>query len=436
MMPYNKSPKTLGNSIRMGIRQIRAYFAFFPRAEKCGAMLRWSQSKDKPVKEIEMTIRTTAGPNGEKLFFLGRSWTINAIVKAKGLPEDRVYKFTIGHVFTPGYIENTFKIKFQRKGISGIMPDYSYCMTYNNKYPDFSPEFMGYDKNSVMKVVGDAKIQYGHNSDCNSAPGEVAIKFEHSTTQEARQSLKNTWYYKKCMEEKALPAWEGRGDRFPVTHACYLTVWDATTARKYSFKVDFVKMTDRMNAIVSQFQSLMKAGLLPYWDIDPETVPASSAEPHMNFDMTFKENDKAADIYMETSQGGQHFNDIPLSLAWYPFMRNLKFTSTLKKLMKYRIVNACTVTTGSVMTLDNMTYPYDPTSCWTLASGHCAPNPSFAIFTKKASGNMLDAKIYVGGHSVEFQTSGPKKVNVLVNGEAVVVGEKEHDHKEGEKTVF
>ncbi|CAB4069088.1 unnamed protein product [Lepeophtheirus salmonis] len=415
MMPYNKSPKTFGNGIRMGIRQVRAYFTFFPRAEKCGAMLRWSQSKSKPVKEIEITMRATAGPNE---------------------PQDRVYKIIIGHEFTPGYLKNTFKLKFQRKGVSGIMSDYSMCMNYQNEYPDFSDEFMDYEKDAIMKLTGQAKVQYGPNEDCNSSPGEIKVSFEHLTTEEARNDMKNTWYYKKCMEQKNLPSWQGRGDRFPQTEACYLTVWDATTARKYSYKVDFVKMTDRMNAIVSQFQSIMKTGLLPYWDIDPEIIPSSNAEPHMNFDVTFKENDKMVDVYMETSQGGHHYDEIPLNFNWYPIMRNLKFTSTLKRLMKYKLIDACTVTTDSVMTLDNVTYPYTPTSCWTLASGHCSTHPNFAVFTKKSSGSHIDTKIYVGGHYIEFQSSGPKKINVMVDGEAVIVGEKEYVHEKDGTQIF
>lgn len=48
--PYNKNPKTLWTSIAMGIRQIRAFFIYFPKAEKCGAFFRMSQSISNPVK--------------------------------------------------------------------------------------------------------------------------------------------------------------------------------------------------------------------------------------------------------------------------------------------------------------------------------------------------------------------------------------------------
>ena len=48
--PYNKNPKTLWTSLTMGMRQVRAFFIYFPKAEKCGAMFRWSQSLNNPVK--------------------------------------------------------------------------------------------------------------------------------------------------------------------------------------------------------------------------------------------------------------------------------------------------------------------------------------------------------------------------------------------------
>ncbi|CAB4068817.1 unnamed protein product [Lepeophtheirus salmonis] len=397
MLPYNKNPKTFGNELK--------------NVEQC-----------------------FAGHNQRKI--QGRKWVVTTIIKAKGEPQDRVYKIILGHEFTPGYIENRLKFRMQRAAVPGIMSDYSICFNMENKYPDFGEEFMTYDKSTQLKMTGKAKLQYGAAADCDSTPGEMKLSFKHETTEEAREAMKHTWYYEKCMEQKKQPEWANRGDKLPFTQACHMTTWDATTARKYSWKMNFVKMTDRMNAIVSQFQSIMKTGLLPYWDIDPEIIPATSADPHMNIEATLKNHDKNVDIYMETSQGGQHFNDIPLSLNWRPMLRNLKFTSNTRRLMQYKIIHGCTATIDHVYTLDNVTYPYTPTSCWTLASGHCSPHPTYAVFVKKSAGSHLDAKIYLGGHSIEFQTSGPKKINVLINGEAIDVGEEEHVHEQDGQEIF
>ena len=66
---------------------------YFPRTEQCGAQIRWSQSKENPVHETEVSIRGKAEENGNRMFFRGRKWFIKAIVKAKGQPEDRSYRW-------------------------------------------------------------------------------------------------------------------------------------------------------------------------------------------------------------------------------------------------------------------------------------------------------------------------------------------------------
>lgn len=435
-MPYNKNPKTLYNSITMGLRQIRAFFLYFPKAEKCGALVRWSQSRNNPVREIEVSVRVNAEPNGERLFFRGRKIFVKTIIKAKGEPADRIYRVNMGLEFKPGNLENNFKLQIQRAAVPNLMDDFSMCVNYENKYPDFSDEFMDYDKNSQMEVTGKARLRYGNAADCDSAQGEIRATFKHQTTALAREDMKNTWYYKKCMEQKNTAAWSGRGDRLPVTEACYMVVWDATTARKYNFDIEFVKMTDRMKAIVGQFQTTFKAGLLPYWDIDMELMPTSNPEPHMKVEAEFKNNDKNVDLFMETSQGGQKFEDIPLKLNWYNRMRNLKFTKTLKRLMNAKIINPCVVTSQDIRTMDNVTYSYTPNSCWTLASAHCSDTPTYAVFTKKSSGLPLAMRAYFGGHLVEFVPSGPKKIDVMINGQKKTLNNKEYTHTSNGQEIF
>ncbi len=90
-LPYNKNPKTVANSIMMGIRQIRAFFIYFPKNEQCGAMLRYSQSQTNPTTAIELRITGGGEPNGEKFFFKGKKITLKALLKAKGT-EDRSYR--------------------------------------------------------------------------------------------------------------------------------------------------------------------------------------------------------------------------------------------------------------------------------------------------------------------------------------------------------
>jgi hypothetical protein len=50
-------------------------------------------------------------------------------------------------------------------------------------------------------------------------------------------------------------------------------------------------------------------------------------------------------------------------------------------------------TSRNVMSLDNATFSYQPQSCWSLMSAHCAPRPTYAVFTKKSAGLPLAAQV-------------------------------------------
>ena len=57
------------------------------------------------------------------------------------------------------------------------------------------------------------KVQYGEGTECGSQ-GDIKIKFNHETTQQAKDDLKEKWYYKQCMAQKARPEWSARGGKF------------------------------------------------------------------------------------------------------------------------------------------------------------------------------------------------------------------------------
>ena len=79
----------------------------------------------------------------------------------------------------------------------------------------------------------------------------------------------------------------------------------------------------------------------------------------------------------------------------------------------------------SVRTNDNVTYTYNPGSCWTLLSGHCGPTPYYAIFQKKV-GNKLAVKAYFGGHVVDINEEG----QVYINGEYRYLGDEREERYE------
>lgn len=60
----------------------------------------------------------------------------------------------MAYEFTPGYLENKIKVQLNRAPVKalGITP-YSVCMALENKYPEFSKEFLGFNEDEDMKVA-------------------------------------------------------------------------------------------------------------------------------------------------------------------------------------------------------------------------------------------------------------------------------------------
>jgi len=167
-----------------------------------------------------------------------------------------------------------------------------------------------------------------------------------------------------------------------------------------------------MKSIISKVRTAISAGLMPYWDIDPEELANSdgSIGPFLNVGVEFKHNEKNADVSIETSQGKEEYAEVPLNLEWTQRLRQLKYSKSLVDLYYSKIINPCVVSTGDIRTMDNVTLSYEAPSCWTLASATCGPNPHYAVFTKK-SGNDLSVRAYFGGHLVEMSPNGGVKVN-------------------------
>jgi len=412
-MPYNKYPKDGVSIMTLGFRQIAAYLALYPRAEKCGIFTRWSQSPTNPTTDFEVTIKVKREQNGEKLFFRGRKSDIQIKLRANGQPAPRAYRMQINLETSPNRLNNKIKVQMNRAPVPalGIAP-YTVCMSYRSKYPDFGKEFMAVDFNENLGVKGQAQVQYGEGTECGTQ-GDIKVEFNHATTQQGRDDLKQKWYYKQCMAQKQSPEWRARGgNKLPTTEPCWLTLFDATSARKYHWDVQFVKLTNRMKNIISNARALVQAGLIPYYDESPDTGDDSANDdlgPFLKADVTFKNSDKNVDLKIETSQGVRTYNDYPLSLEWTQRLRNMKLDRTIGRLIQSKIIYPCVATVGSVQTNDNVTYAYNAGSCYTLMSGNCGPDPAFGVFAKK-SGNKLVTKAYFGGHEVEIN-GGSIKIN-------------------------
>ena len=196
------------------------------------------------------------------------------VVKAQAEPDTytRKYRTSVFIESTPGNINNKVKISMQRLGVDALsLSPYSICAEYKSDYTDFKNEFLAWDPNENLQVRGTAMVQYGPSTECDQGDGEIRVTFKHTTTDEGKEGLKDKWYYKKCMEQKSSSEWSGRGNMLPATEACYALIWDAASARHYTWKVDFVKVIDSLRL-------LLHTSLLP--SFFPCFNPSISIQPY------------------------------------------------------------------------------------------------------------------------------------------------------------
>lgn len=81
--------------------------------------------------------------------------------------------------------------------------------------------------------------------------------------------------------------------------------------------------------------------------------------------------------------------------------------------------------------MDSVKFKYNLPSCWTLISGHCAADPSYAVFAKNSGGKMA-VKAFIGGHEINFDSS-----DVTINGQSARwKGDKDVVHMSKRNEIF
>jgi len=433
-MPFNKSPKTPYNSLVMGMRQISSFVLLFPRAEKCGIYAAYSQSSVNPTRKIELSVRGESEKKGEKLFLRGGKLTVKATLKAIG-DNTRSYRMILVSDQSPGGLTKKIKMELDRAPVASLgVPQYKICLAYFAKYPPFAKEMFDVDMENNMKVYGKAKVQYGVGNNCKTVSGAINADFEYSTTDEARLSLKNKDYYKECMAKKNSPAMrEKKG--LPLSFACLRTAYDASTARKYYIKMTFEKMSERLTKFIKTAKTVVKAVALPTLGLDAIDIDPDNIGKFAEITATLKNDDRNVDVTLKTASGTKEIKDYPLRLDYTRSLRNLQFKSQAESLFRMGVIKPCQATEDTIVTMDNVTLNYDIPSCYTLMSGHCAANPSYAVFIKKSGGSLpMAMKAYIGGYEIDIDPSTSK---VTVDGRRVrVTDTREYFQKTSNNEVF
>merc|ERR1712203_836285 len=90
--------------------------------------------------------------------------------------------------------------------------------------------------------------------------------------------------------------------------------------------------------------------------------------------------------------------------SWTNSLRQLRMDTTFSSLIMERVISACVQTSAQVFTMDRTMVKTTPTSCWSLVSAHCSPNPTYAVFTKQHTSMPLAMKVLIGGGDLQQPT--------------------------------
>merc|ERR1711997_795093 len=400
--------------------------------QQCGARLMWSQSKDKPVKSVLITVSgknmlKAADKAQDRGMFRASNMAAKIAITGKGETgaDARRWQITVNSKGTPGGIKKRVEVNIKKKFPDWVVDAAKQgCMkiAYKAAYPPMSSEFFGVESmNKAIEMTGDLEIKYGARAKCDGdTDGNIKVDFKYKTRThepDVKSGLEGKWYYKKCMEAKNSPAWQNRAaNTLPATAECFYTAYDATVARDYFWDIQFLKVTDRAKEAIKKFRSIVNFAVLTMRGTDlGYTDPMVDLDPRLRVHAILKDGDTKADVTIENSrmisEGKKaEIKDYNLKLSWGPRMlRNLKFGGMVPRLMKMGVIKPCVATIDYVRTMDNVTYSYQPQSYKTLMSGHCAANPSYAVFLAK-EGPKLVMTAFVGGHKIEI-AGGSVKVN-------------------------
>ena len=340
-LPFNKYPPSVLNILVSGLRQARGFLLYFPRAETCGAYYKSGPSTQHPLKEVDISIQVKQTDNKQKKAILGQNdkkLLMKVEINAKGetRSENRNIKVNVKYERSVMGIENSLKVQFSSAGNRFLaLPDYMICVSFDNKYSPIASTPFHADLSEKLGVRGKASLRYGEGNKCGSVEGAADFRFEHSTTELAREELRDKAIYKKCEEQRSSAEWRASQD--PWTLECWQTAWDVGLARRYTWSMNFQKTTPLVKSWLSRAQTFVKASMLPYLDVDSGALDFSVSDSQkVDVEAEYKNDDKTVDFTFVTEKGTSKFVDVGLS--YKPELRQLRMESTVPSLISSNIL--------------------------------------------------------------------------------------------------
>ena len=429
----NKTPKDLYTSLTFGLLQINSFLMYFPQAESCGVAFDWSQSSYNPVSEVKFSFRGDFDENERKgggLFrFKGDFDLIGDVIRKHNIffkfeyENDRPKIHTLKEVFP----KHDMSLKFVRNNFdlgAFNVPDYSFCVDLTQKLSVENDKYFFLDLNSEQKTLTGVAISFGPSSNCETNDHKIRITGKSSTTEEARNQLKNKWYYYSCMAQKKSKEYH----TFPLTDPCFFTADDLYTLRHFKYDIETINLPPWIENTLYKVETWSQYYLLPYWEMEMENgVQGYSGYNRVNqehkvgIDVVFHSQQKTVDLEVQRMNQKSKFKGMKYWVSENndesieDYLPSSSFSPAMGMLHNHDILNYCTASNKHVRTYDNVTYNYEMHDCWTLVSAHCVEDPEFAVFMKKDQNKQMALMVFIGGHKIEIIPSSSSRYYITVN---------------------
>jgi len=412
----------------MGLMQMRNYFYYYPPTGSCSMKAVVHQADELPAQAILVQAklnRVPAGPTGIRstkvdgsVAFVGeveRKWNVNVAVEA----DERNIKSSVA-------------VKIARQAVPSLsLAPRALCVNVNTKWSDIPEDALETPSSIEPSVVRDVTFVWGEAAadECPTANAEdvstLKVKITGSLTEAQRQAAasRDRYPYDQCDKDRMA---DGRsGIVVPVTEACMAAVDEYATPMRYVHDISFDNISPLGMKAMHRADTIIKAGLAPYWDMHPPHGPTAEKKAFNsgNIELVTEFTKDGINLHVHTAQMHSHYEHVDMLKNLEGALRNARVPSSKAMAYQSGLIGICNVAPESVVTFDNATLKYECPSCYTLVSADCSEQPRYAVFAKKTDQALpLAAKFFAGGRNMEF-TPTESGVEVRANGRVVTIGD-------------
>ncbi|XP_046399555.1 vitellogenin-1-like [Ischnura elegans] len=432
----------------MQVRRMHTFLGLSPKVGSCGMVFQVVPSTEYKVNQVEGVVQMTSeeSKEGHDLsVFPGGKYTVRGTVTLKD--DEKVYHTFDVNTFleqSAGHVSQHFGFKVTHSAPK--QKDYKICMDWESKYPEWPADHFAVRKAHDEEMTSKITMSWGESVDGKCPTDGSGFKAKFTATPAENDHEHGLAYpYSECAKDSESPVWKGKPYK-PVTDACFHSALYSTLLRKFTGYAKYYNIPDEFFEMASTVYESLE-DVIDVHEISGEghhlTVEVSpTSEKHpgsgktgvLKYDIEFDEDKPHVEFHFgwEGEEEEEHYlvdfeEDMAMWSSRFFFWRRLGY--------EMGFLSSCVVTPSTVLTLDNDTFHYHSSHCYTLSSADCSDHPKYAVFTKKVEGPYdVAVKFYAGGNYLEIVPDVDGHFHVKVNGEEVAGGLKNgYQYPEGEQ---